>query len=117
MRTFTLGEKYAAIPKTPENYASGITVVAFGEYKQELRDAIGVDHIGGHPPHRIAEKDGFFFEWTFDGPWIHISKTPVHPDGQVMCECENMSFHILYGSYECFGRCIKCSKEWSIYSG
>ena len=112
-----MGKKYVAIAKTPKNYASGITSAAFEEYKKELRDAIGVEHVGGYPPHRVAEKDGCFFEWTSDGPWSHIDGTPSHPDGEVMCKCENMAFHIRYGSWECFGICTKCGEEWSLYSG
>ena len=123
MRKFTLGEKYAAVPKTEENYKSGVTSAAFREHTQELMDKIGIDYLGGPGPvHHLAEQDGYFFVNDFpdhnDSPYTHIDKTPFHPLGEVMCgDCGGFEFRISYGSYECFGTCMKCDHKYSLYSG
>ncbi len=39
------------------------------------------------------------------------------PKSSLMCECGADSFHIGYGSYECFAICPNCKKEYSIYAG
>ena|SRR3990167_3746677 len=123
MRKFILGERYAAIPKTTENSVAGITLAAYEEYKRELLDAIGVDFVGGPgAPIHVAEQDGYFFINYFpsaeDSPYEHIRGTPIHPKGEIMCgNCGGFEFHIFYGSHECFGTCVKCDKQYSLYSG
>ena len=112
MRKFIIGEWWReGDGRNPQKYE---------QYKQELRDKLGVDFIGGFAPHHIAEKDGYFFErWNGDDeePYLRINALPAHPDGEAMCHCGGMKFSITYGNYQCLGTCVDCKKTYELYDG
>ena len=121
LRRFTLGEWYEA---TPDKTDYGLFEKMCAEVDVALNKSDG--HLPGHLPFRVIEKDGLFYTaHCYSGQWERFydlyrgrhDALPVPADGAKMCECGNKSFHIHYGSYECFGTCTACSITELLYSG
>jgi len=109
MRRFTVGAQFANAKDRNAAYPA---------YQQELREKLGIDFLGGLEPHKVIQKDGFFFVSDHGCQlYTHVDKLPRHPDFDAICECGEIKFKIKYDDCKCLGICVSCGMEHNLYSG
>lgn len=78
----------------------------------------------GQPPYEVVEVDGSLFKKdAYDREddegnyYTRITRSKPHKNGDTLCPCGNMSFHIVVNDYSCYGTCSRCGKKYLLYSG